>query len=64
MSALGPEIKHNPYARSRATARKHGTTFILQIEAKDTTALRTSLNSYLRWINAALNVLNLLTLRQ
>ncbi|HJW97931.1 MAG TPA: KEOPS complex subunit Pcc1 [Candidatus Bathyarchaeia archaeon] len=31
---------------------------ILEIEAYDTTALRASLNSYLRWINSILDVLN------
>jgi tRNA threonylcarbamoyladenosine modification (KEOPS) complex Pcc1 subunit len=31
----------------------------MTVEAEDTIALRSTLNAYLRWINSAVNVINL-----
>ncbi|HVP16892.1 MAG TPA: KEOPS complex subunit Pcc1 [candidate division Zixibacteria bacterium] len=55
LRSLGPEIS-SPTARSRASLAEEGDYLVLKIEAKDTVALRAALNSYLRWINAILNV--------
>jgi len=55
LRSLEPEIS-SPTARSRASLAEEGDYLVLKIEAKDTVALRAALNSYLRWINAILNV--------
>ena len=36
---------------------KEGNFLVLNVEAKDTVALRAALNAYLRWIGSAVNVL-------
>jgi len=48
--ALGPETKTTPARRSSVRIEEKGRILILNFEAKDTTALRASINSYLRWI--------------
>ncbi len=58
--ALEPEVRHSPYSRSRTTLSKCDSILILRVQAKDTAALRASLNSHLRWLNAALDVLETL----
>lgn len=60
IKALTPEMKRQPYARSTATLSNEGKMLILTVEARDTTALRATLNAHLRWINAAMNVLSVL----
>jgi tRNA threonylcarbamoyladenosine modification (KEOPS) complex Pcc1 subunit len=58
--AMAPEIKRPINLRSRVNATKEGKTLILEIEAKDTVAMRSAVNSYLRWINSTNNVLRTL----
>lgn len=58
--ALEPEVRKTPTMRSRAFLEKDDTFLILKIEAKDTVALRASLNAYLRWIDSMRNVLGVL----
>ena len=58
IDSLKPETSHPASRRSKATIRLEDRVLILEIEAYDTTALRASLNSYLRWINSILDVLN------
>lgn len=58
--ALLPEVRKTPTMRSRAFLEKDGTFLILKIEAKDTVALRASVNAYLRWIDSIRNVLGVL----
>lgn len=58
--ALKPEIDKPATIRSRASLEKKGVFLILTVKAKDTVALRASLNSYLRWINLAAKVLEAL----
>lgn len=58
--ALEPEVRKTPTMRSRAFLEKDGTFLILKIEAKDTVALRASVNAYLRWIDSMRNVLGVL----
>ena len=50
IQALKPETKITPTHRSRVRIEGKGRSLTLKIEAKDTTALRASVNSYLRWI--------------
>ncbi len=55
-AALEPEMKTTS-ARSKATLQKEGEFLVLKVEAKDTVALRSALNAYLRWANSVINVL-------
>jgi len=58
--ALKPEIRNTPARRSSVRIKGEGRSLTLKFEAKDTTALRASINSYLRWIalvNEACSVL-------
>jgi len=58
--ALLPEVRKTPTVRSRAFLEKEDTFLILKIEAKDTVALRATVNAYLRWIDSIRNVLGVL----
>ncbi|WP_048146522.1 KEOPS complex subunit Pcc1 [Pyrococcus abyssi] len=48
-----------PYRRSRVNFRREGRRIVLEIEANDSSAMRGTVNSYLRWIKVALDVLNI-----
>jgi KEOPS complex subunit Pcc1 len=50
MRALQPETKRRITSRSRVALQYKGSRLIIKAEANDTSALRASLNSYLRWI--------------
>jgi len=53
--SIDPEIKHKiPKTNVHVTLSDN--IFSLEIEAKDISSLRAACNSYLRWINTALNV--------
>ena len=58
--ALEPEVKKPTTMRSRTTLKKDGALLVLNVEARDTVALRAALNAYLRWINSILSVLEVL----
>jgi tRNA threonylcarbamoyladenosine modification (KEOPS) complex Pcc1 subunit len=58
--ALKPEVTKSLTARSSADLKKTGTFLVLKVEARDTVALRSALNAYLRWINSMTNVLEVL----
>jgi len=60
LNSLRPESQNPTTVRSLATLRKEGLFLVLKLDAKDTVALRAALNAYLRWINSALNVLEVL----
>ncbi|MEM3577822.1 MAG: KEOPS complex subunit Pcc1 [Candidatus Bathyarchaeia archaeon] len=62
--ALKPEMQKPPTSRSRATLEAKEDCLILNIEARDTAALRAALNAYLRWINSISNVLESLKLEK
>lgn len=53
--SLYPEIKHK-IPKTNVEVSLSGKTFSLEIKAKDLSSLRAACNSYLRWINTALNV--------
>lgn len=53
--SLNPEIKHK-IPKTNVEVSLDGKTFLLEIEANDISSLRAACNSYLRWINTALNV--------
>lgn len=49
LKALRPETMDSPTSRSRVKVEGKDKCLTLRFEAKDTTALRASVNSYLRW---------------
>lgn len=51
LDALQPETRTPPSFRSRVKVEGVGTALTLSFEASDTSALRATVNSYLRWIN-------------
>ncbi len=51
--ALRPEIKKPVTSRSRVSIRSEGKSIAIHIEARDTPALRATINSYLRWVGIA-----------
>ena len=53
--SLDPEIK-NKIPKTKVKVSLSGKTFSIDLEAKDVSSLRAACNSYLRWINTALNV--------
>jgi tRNA threonylcarbamoyladenosine modification (KEOPS) complex Pcc1 subunit len=53
--SLNPEIKHK-IPKTEIEVSLSGKTFSLKIEATDVSSLRAACNSYLRWINTAINV--------
>jgi tRNA threonylcarbamoyladenosine modification (KEOPS) complex Pcc1 subunit len=60
LKALEPEVKKPATTRSKASIEEKENFLILKIEAKDTVALRATLNAFLRWINSVTNVLEVL----
>jgi len=58
--ALEPEIKKPATTRSKANLERDATFLVLKVEARDTVALRATLNTYLRLINSMTNVLDIL----
>ncbi len=56
-SALTPETESTPSDRATSTVTVNGSSLIVKIEAKDLTAMRASLNSYVAWISACMRTL-------
>ena len=57
INALTPEINRQIASRSEVMLKCDSQVLVLDVEAKDTVALRATLNAYLRWINSTANVL-------
>jgi len=57
LDALSPEANAPVTRRANIKLQKDGLFFVLAVEAKDTVALRATLNAYLRWINSTVNVM-------
>ncbi len=51
--ALLPETRKPVTPRSQVSIRGEGNSIAIHIEARDTPALRATINSYLRWIGIA-----------
>jgi len=56
LEALRPEIETSVTPRSKVGMKAEGQGLILEFRARDTSALRASLNSYLRLIGVAMNL--------
>ncbi|NLE04152.1 MAG: hypothetical protein GX638_05025 [Crenarchaeota archaeon] len=60
IAALTPEIQKQISPRSKVNLSQNDQFLLLNINAQDTIALRAALNSYLRWINSTLNILEII----
>jgi len=58
LRALKPETETAPTRRSKIRVRRDGKELILSLEAKDTSALRAAVNSYLRFVYLAKTTLD------
>jgi len=58
LNALTPEANAQVTRRSSVKLVKENSFLSLIVEAEDTVALRSTLNAYLRWINSAINVID------
>jgi len=58
LNALMPEANAPATRRSVVKLEKDNSFLLLTVEAEDTVALRSTLNAYLRWINSAINVID------
>jgi KEOPS complex subunit Pcc1 len=56
LGALKPETETSATPRSKVHMKTEDQTLILEFRAKDTSALRASMNSYLRLIGVAMNL--------
>jgi tRNA threonylcarbamoyladenosine modification (KEOPS) complex Pcc1 subunit len=56
LDGLKPELQHPAGEKARAKISTRGKSLILRFEAKDSTALRAIMSSYLRLLAASLNV--------
>ena len=60
LDALAPEANRPVNVRAKAILEREGNFLVLKVEAKDTVALRATLNAYLRWIGSAVKVLEVI----
>jgi tRNA threonylcarbamoyladenosine modification (KEOPS) complex Pcc1 subunit len=60
LAALAPEANAPATRRAKAILYKECTVLVLTVEAKDTVALRATLNTYLRWIGSTMKVLEVM----
>jgi tRNA threonylcarbamoyladenosine modification (KEOPS) complex Pcc1 subunit len=63
LKAIGPELKKSGN-RSKVKLDREGSLLTLSVEAKDTIALRATLNTYLRWISSTIEALEVITKRK
>jgi len=59
-TALIPEAQSPSSERSRTEVRIQGNELVIETFASDTTALRASLNSYLRWVQGIQGIVDIL----
>lgn len=55
-ASLQPEVSKPGAGRARVSLTSENTFLLLTVEADDTVALRSALNSYLRWIDSVMKV--------
>ena len=60
LNALRPEAENPASMRSKTYIVGDNKFIIIRVEAKDTVALRATLNAYLRWISAICKVCSIL----
>ena len=59
-TALIPEAESPSSERSRTEVKIQGNELVIETFASDTTALRASLNSYLRWVQGIKGIVDIL----
>jgi KEOPS complex subunit Pcc1 len=64
LKTLGPEIKSMPTTRSRVQMEGKDNELTLKFEAKDTSALRAIINSYLRQTRMVIETIELIEKRR
>ncbi|BDH79649.1 MAG TPA: hypothetical protein GXX31_02755 [Methanothermobacter sp.] len=57
--AIKPEIENSPSTRSKMKIKLEDKTILLKIESRDSTAFRAAMNSTLRWIKLAYDIIKL-----
>ena len=57
LDALKPETKASVTRRACVKLDRDGLLLVLEFEADDRVALRSTLNAYLRWVNSTFNVI-------
>jgi tRNA threonylcarbamoyladenosine modification (KEOPS) complex Pcc1 subunit len=60
LGALRPETETSATPRSKVHMKTEDQSLILEFRARDTSALRAAMNSYLRLIGVAMNLQNLI----
>ena len=60
LDALKPEVNAPVTRRAQVSLEKQDAFLVLSVDAKDTIALRATLNAYLRWINSTVSVIDLI----
>lgn len=60
VAALTPEVQKPLAGRAEVTLERQDTYLVLHVLARDTVALRSTLNAYLQWVSSALNVVEVL----
>ena len=58
--ALTPEVSKPLAGRATVALERQDKFLVLRVEAKDTVALRSTLNAYLRWVGSVVNVVEVL----
>jgi KEOPS complex subunit Pcc1 len=58
LEALTPETNASVTRRANIKLEEDGLFLVLTVEADDTVALRATLNTYLRWINSTVNIMD------
>ena len=60
VDALKPEAEKPIAGRAEVTLERQDDYLVLHVAARDTVALRSTLNAYLRWVGSVVNVVNAL----
>ena len=60
IAALSPEANGPLVGRSKVVLEKDGGFLVLNVEAEDSVALRSTLNAYLRWMSSMANIVEVL----
>ncbi|HEX9260927.1 MAG TPA: KEOPS complex subunit Pcc1 [Candidatus Bathyarchaeia archaeon] len=60
VDALTPEINKSTASRAKVMLERQDTFLFLRVEARDTVALRSALNAYLRWVGSIIGVVSVI----
>ena len=60
VDALTPEVSKPLAGRAKVALERQDAFLVLRVEARDTVALRSTLNAYSRWVGSIVNVVEVL----